>query len=186
MASWCMQICRALAIQSGQSSQTFSHQSISDFSNCRAFYWNESCLEHPSCNAYSLKCIPHTLISRSRHVEIENETPVVRNPEVTVKHQPGSTATAIYEPRCGTRMHVCCFFLYFTAIGIRGGMLKLISCISESVEQLDRGLNQVGALPLLLGFLPPEPCFRFQHGGSVKSAYRACVLQFIFTEMHTS
>ncbi len=95
MASWCMQICRALAIQSGQSSQTFSHQSISDFSNCRAFYWNESCLEHPSCNAYSLKCIPHTLISRSRHVEIENETPVVRNPEVTVKHQPGSTATAI-------------------------------------------------------------------------------------------
>ncbi len=31
--------------------------------------------------------------------------------------------------------------VYFTAVGIRGGMLKLISCISESAQQLDRVLN---------------------------------------------
>ncbi len=67
-----------------------------------------------------------------------SEAPVVRNPEVTVKHQPGSSANAIYELRCGRR-HVC--FLYFTVFGIRGGMLKPISSISESAQQLDRGLN---------------------------------------------
>ncbi len=32
---------------------------------------------------------------------------MVKNPEVMVKHQPGSAAIAIYEPRCGTRRHVC-------------------------------------------------------------------------------
>ncbi len=68
---------------------------------------------------------------------------MVRNPEVMVKHQPGSGATTIYEPRCGTRRHVC-FFLYFTAVGIRGGMLKLISFISESLSQkLDRHIGRV-------------------------------------------
>ncbi len=72
------------------------------------------------------------------HVEIESEALVVRNPEVTVKHQPESTATLIYEPKCGKR-HVCFLFLYFRAVGIRGGMLKPISCICESAQQLDRG-----------------------------------------------
>ncbi len=83
------------------------------------------------------------LISHSHHFLIESEAPVVRNPEVMVKHQPGSGATTIYEPRCGTRRHVC-FFLYLQRWRPRG-MLKFISFISESLSQkLDRHIGRGG------------------------------------------
>ncbi len=85
---------------------------------------------------YKTHTLNYTLISPSHHVEIESEAPMVRNPD-----QPGSAATTTYEPRCETRRHVCFFFLYFTVVGIRGDMFKTISCISESAQQLDRGLN---------------------------------------------
>ncbi len=68
----------------------------------------------------------NTLISH--HFEIKSEAPVVRNPEVIVKHQPGSAAIAIYEPRCGTRRHVCFFFLYSIAVGIQGG-IYIVVCV---------------------------------------------------------
>ncbi len=96
------------------------------------------------CIVSDLTCVlPYTPISRSRHFEIESEAPVGRNPEVTVNHQPGPAATGIYEPRCKTRRHIFLLLLYFTAVGIRGGMSKPISCISERAQQLDRGLKHL-------------------------------------------
>ncbi len=97
-------------------------------------------------------------ISCSHHVEIEREAPVVGSPEVMAKHQPGSAATAINGPRCGTRRHVCFFFLYFTAVGIRRGLLKLISCISESAYIYIYILSLVTLLGTPVQFLGNTNC----------------------------